>query len=396
MKKTFINTLGVLVLLTMLFSCGNFKQQNIQPFNLTIVVAGNYPGLGSDSILPGVFQMLGSYYEGTCDSLLFIPAVDFIRSDIDPNKRIQFLQEINSINKFRKSLDLLSASNLKEDYDENQKKWKSPAILYEKSKHSQDSISLTLPVFDKSFVFSINNVSPDTIEKVRNEIAELLCSKSIAGNIGIIFTANTAKINADQAYNLFLQWKKDSVRTTGEIDIYIRKLESEYPNDYRFTLEKLKNLTQGGQQEVKKGNEWIVLQLIEKLIREGKADEIRKILEGIGVKPPVIKPPPPPKPVEPKIYISFQGLSLEEQLNLIAKPSYSSDTRRKFKEIIITKFISPSSLVIIQAENSDKEGAQQSINDYLDKLRFTDHYQINVVSKSPDAGRINELTITEK
>lgn len=394
MNRTIFKAIYALSVLTLLSSC---KPQRIQPFSLTIVVSGNFPGLRNDSLLPIAFQQLVTYYEGSCDSILFIPNVEFIRSDISPDK-IKFVQELSSINNFRKSLNLLSASNLREDYDEMQSKWKAPGVLYYKSKLSDDSASIPLPSFEKTFIVPLNLANPDTIEKVRSEIASLLCNGKNNGNYGIIFTSNIVKLSADKALSSYLIWKRDSIRTFAEIDSCIRKLEIEYPNDYRFTLEKLKNLTQDGNEQLKKGSEWIILQLIEKAINEGKADSVRKILESWRRKPVIVKPglkKVSTTQIDPKVYISFQSISLQEQLNKIASPNFSDELRKRFKGIILHEFTNSNSIVIVQSVNSGKEGYSQSVNEYLDKLRFTNHYRIVVVQSKNENGKISELTVTE-
>ena len=218
--------------------------------------------------------------------------------------------------------------------------------------------------------------------------------------------SNDSIEDPDLAYNEFLSWKSKSNRTLNEIESYLKSLELRFKNDYRFTLDRLIARTRG---DIKQSDFYLLVQAVIKAVYQGKTEELLKMLSSIKtIKVPpqvvkIIKNKTPEKlvtivnPIQnitPDFTLSFNKLSLEQQINFLSNEKYSLDARERCSDIIINKFISPQVNVLIYS-NSDKLLSTESIDSYLYKVRLTRNYTVLVQNTETENGKITKLKVKE-
>lgn len=173
----------VLFIASCLISC---KPKEIEYFDLTMYFTQPIEKVGENEPLPEKFGELMNYYDDTLtNKRIFVPKVKFERVDFDSPKRLDYEYVFSGLNKFRKSLGLLSANNLMRDYNKNIKRLKTPKILIEKSDTSE-SQSIKKEISD-AIRINLKSYGKTSCKVIRNEINGLLNSGKVAGKIDLFF-----------------------------------------------------------------------------------------------------------------------------------------------------------------------------------------------------------------
>lgn len=163
---------GLFLLIIMsLLSC---NEKKIQYFKLNIVLDEPISNIKENEPLPPYLTTLMNYIDTNCTNVLYVPIITFERSDFNPPKTLLYEIPISGVNKFRKSLDMLSSINLREDYDDNIKKLVIPKILVE-SKGSIQNVPTTSQHKSNTFELQINENSIESQSKLSEKIKKALC-----------------------------------------------------------------------------------------------------------------------------------------------------------------------------------------------------------------------------
>lgn len=379
-------------------------EKKIEYFKLNIVYSEPLTELKEGDIMPSHLISLINYYEDTaCTDRVFFPNVVFYRSDLIPSKNEEFVVPLTSVNEFRKSCNMLSGINLMEDYDENISKLKIPKLLIELSK-SKNNGNIQLDKFQKVIIVPVDKFNVDSIKIVRDKISHGLCKGRSNDIITVMFIKITNdSISADSALTKFYVWRNERQRNASEIDSTLQGLERQYPNDYRFTIERLRLKNDSG--EINESDEYLLLLAVEKAIKEGKASELLALIKkmnlpkktkekakrSIGEKQ-VIKAPVLP----PDKAISFRKSKIEVKLSILADANYNSRDRKLFMDITLGDFENPDSRVSIESSDTSMTVSIKSIEDYLNQLRFSKNYKVKVLSfERGHTGKIASIKVSE-
>ncbi len=392
----------LLYILSIIFFFTSCENRKIEYFKLNIISSEPLGQLKENDPLPTHLISLFNYYQDTsCIEKVFVPKITLERIDISPLKKEDFEIPLTSLNQFRKSYDLLSGANLIEDYDENISKLITPKILIEPNNGT--NLNLVPNKHQHVILVSLDELNTDTINSIRKRIGAGLCSGNLNGNVTILFVRGLKdSISADTAIVKFYSWKNEKQRNNSEIDSTLQSLEHQYPNDYRFTVERLKLRNEGGQ--IKESDEYLLLLAVEKAIKEGKAKDLLAIINNMNlpkktkekVAQTITKNPPPGPPINPDKAVSFRKLPIEGKLSTIADASYTPKDRKQFKDITLEYFESQNSQVTIASNDSSMITSVNTINDYLDKLRFSKNYKIKVVLvENGSASKISSIRLIE-
>lgn len=185
MKKKNITFSVALLFGLVLFSC---TEQKIVPFSLFISTDKPLP-TSQDGLLPAEYSTLLNYYD---DTVVYVPECTMERSDLAYKEIV--LVPLSGVNKFRKSLDLLSAINLKEDYTENINKVRlGKGLLKTEGKPGSDTVAREIN--PEAIVLDLQKYNNDTAKVVKKKILTLL--QSGKKTISIVFRTNSTSQMAE-------------------------------------------------------------------------------------------------------------------------------------------------------------------------------------------------------
>jgi len=190
-KARKIRPSGALILFSIFLVFYSCTRKEIEYFDLNMVFYGplDQSQYKENGKLPAEYSSLMNYYDDTVShSKIYVPVVKIERGDFSPPKQLLYEFPLSGVNRFRNSLDMLSAPNLIGDYDKNISKLIIPGILVE-SNTSESKVNFSPS--DKGVENSLNvNLISYNLESSRlviNAIKELLNDGSVNGDIRINF-----------------------------------------------------------------------------------------------------------------------------------------------------------------------------------------------------------------
>lgn len=271
-------------------------ERKVEYFGLNFVVTKDF-AVRHDESLPNTFRLLSNYYlDSNCNSKVYVPNVVFIRPDLDQPNREELVSPLSSLNQFRKSIGLLSAVNLIQDYDENLASLKAPTILAEKS--TKPIVPETLRTdYPNAIDLKLKESGGGEIENLRRQISATLCQQIDPGEIFLVVDAGQVigpeippelQANADRDYQALAEECNTAVKGSKEGQVEkgeIRKIQQKlakaqlaYTWDYRFTYEWAKLAIYGTRTHDEAFN--LLYLSCEKAIGNGDADKMRRNIES--------------------------------------------------------------------------------------------------------------------
>lgn len=364
-----------------------------------------------DSNMPEKFVSFVKPIE--CEKIVFVPKVTIHRTDLINDSAFVVIVPKSPENKLKYKWDFYDYTNLKDDYNTYLPELKAGLYLSKIGSPNSTKKSFNYSSSDLSFILtdkisSNSNNSYNSSDKIVSVIKNLICSNKfdISKKIIVILDDNSGNvqndsISADSALVNFHNLFSRNVKSSGIKDSALQKLEREYPNDYRFTLERLKIKTQGG--NLKKSDEYLLLLAVEKAINEGKASEILAILNKMNLPPNVKKEaenqisklPGKEKPLAEDKTISFRKQQIDAKLIILADSRYSPSERKSFKNITLEDFESPEVQVSIESPEFPDKPELRSIYDFLEQLRVAQGYKTKLISKEiGTTGKISSMRVS--
>ena len=171
---------------TLLFwSC---EEKKIEYFDLNMVFYGPLvqDQIGEDDHLPSKYSLLMNYYEDTIGkNKIFVPKVNIERRDFDPVKKVKYEVPLSGLNNFRKSLDMLAAANLMEDYDNIIDEIVTPGVLIEPKGNIPDSPAIE--GMNNTIRINLNTYNNESFKSIRNAIKDSLNKREASEKINLIF-----------------------------------------------------------------------------------------------------------------------------------------------------------------------------------------------------------------
>lgn len=213
----------IFVVLIGLTAC---TEKKVEYFNLNYVVTKDLSVKPGDQ-LPNNFRLLSNYYlDSNCNNKIYVPNVVFIRPDLDKEKREELAPPLSSLNQFRKSLGLLSAVNLIEDYDENISNLKTPSILAEKST-KVIVVADMQNTYPNAMVVKLEKTGNEEIENLRKQISDKLCKNADTSEMFLVFDSSIK--SPPQTFTTL----SDEIKKENE------KISSENPQERKKDAEKI-------------------------------------------------------------------------------------------------------------------------------------------------------------
>ena len=347
-----------------------------------------------------------------CGNYVYVPKVTIYRTDLGNDSAFTVEIQKEAANKIRDYFGTYDYNDLKGDYDRYLPELKAGLYLSKtglpnstKKPFNYSSSALLFILTDK--ISTISNNCYNSSDKIVSVIKNLICNNNfdISKRIIVILDDNNSSnarndsISADSAISDFYNSLNNN-RSIETNDSALQKLEREYPNDYRFTLERLKIRAKGG--SLKKSDEYLLLLAVEKAINEGKASEILAILNKMNLplkvkkeaEKQIAKPFVEEKPLAEDKTISFRKQQIDAKLIILADASYSPSERKSFKSITLEDFESPEVKVSVESTEFPDKPDLKLVDDFLNDLRLSKGYQIKLISKEigPN-GKISSIRV---
>ncbi len=241
-RKKFLGLFTLLPFLILLSSCQ--KNKAIEYFKLSIVITHDLNANEGDPLNSGLKTLCNYCTDTACGDKVFIPEVSIIRADLNPQQTEAIVVPLSSVNNFRKSMKLLSATNLMQEYDEQIPNLKITKTLAIKSSQPIDVNSLiqkypeaNLLCMDDSMAFNIKNI--------KDEICQGLCKVSKNNFTIILYPSNSGrqipkqiKIMAQEQINSFTNQLMDAKGNTDTLKKISQEIKT-YDADADFNVEYL-------------------------------------------------------------------------------------------------------------------------------------------------------------
>jgi hypothetical protein len=232
MKKQIVNWIVIILIIFMASSC---KEQKIKYFKISLEFDGPITELKENDPLPFSITTFLNYIDTNCTENLYVPSATFIRNDFDPPKTLDFEFPLSGVNRFRKSLDLLSSINLKEEYDENLNKLNTPRILVEPNSMARSKI-ITEKHKKDVFTLNIYESNKDSLSLLLHRISSEICKDGESRITVRVLTTGNDSLNTPKSdikgliYKADILYKKELLRDA--LKIYIIVLKSDPKNEY--------------------------------------------------------------------------------------------------------------------------------------------------------------------
>lgn len=165
------------------------EDKKLEYFSLNVVVSKEFSGKAGDPLPSGIRQFSSYYQNGNCVGTVYVPNVTFIRPDLEKEKSQELAPPLSALNNVRKSIGMLSAVNLMEDYDELVPNLKTPALLVEKSTKALTQNELQAKYPDIIFV-ALNSANTEIYENLKKQISEKLCQNAVSDGIMLAFVTS--------------------------------------------------------------------------------------------------------------------------------------------------------------------------------------------------------------
>jgi len=184
-QNSFPIIIGLLLSTLLFWSC---EEKKIEYFDLNMVFYGPLvqDQIGEDDHLPSKYSLLMNYYEDTIGkNKIFVPKVNIERRDFDPVKKVKYEVPLSGLNNFRKSLDMLAAANLMEDYDNIIDEIVTPGVLIEPKGNIPDSPAIE--GMNNTIRINLNTYNNESFKSIRNAIKDSLNKREASEKINLIF-----------------------------------------------------------------------------------------------------------------------------------------------------------------------------------------------------------------
>lgn len=206
-------SLNYFLFISLAFSLISCTSEKVEYFKLSLIVTQDLGFAEGEPLNGGLRSIFNYYTEPDCPGKVFVPEISITRADFNPEKVETFFVPISWLNNWRKSINLLPAVNLKEDYDEQIPKLKTPKILTEKSNTVAD-INLEAKQYRSAKLVAPDDRLTSNLLNLRREFGKRLCS-NLATSFAIIFQESLddkiKRLNKDIASKLSQPGRNDLV-----------------------------------------------------------------------------------------------------------------------------------------------------------------------------------------
>lgn len=264
-------TLGIVVLLMMLLvvCAKRGERRDLVNFNMTIFITQPLKSARGNSLPTEIIKLNYPLTHQDCPKTAYVPKVKLIRIGMKGSEKISLTSKNDDSGGLDVFVKFFNAQNLDLDRRKIKKRLSKLALddKYFNNKSyltdADESLSRELNKIQNSRIFVYKpgrNLSVYTfyskdysivtdVDTLSYSISAELCNNDPTGsqyeyivlyNPGKITSGNNNHLasDVDIEYTKFIDWKRKVTRKPGEILAQIKKLEADYADDYRFTLER--------------------------------------------------------------------------------------------------------------------------------------------------------------
>lgn len=241
--------------LLVIFLFNSCQEKKIEYYSINIIQLSPIDATEGEPLDEGFKKLINYITDSANNNLVYIPKINVRRLDFSIEKNDSIIVPSNSINTFRKSMGMIAAMNIIEDYDEFVPTLNTPKILVDKGNKeineseimSKHPIALLIKI-DDNFSQSLTNVYYQIkkgLENKKRKFEIIICNNSSLQTIDTIDEikggGTTKTIIREPKKSEPVEIPKDYSNQAKEIKQTITSIKSRLPYEYNQNILDIEN-----------------------------------------------------------------------------------------------------------------------------------------------------------